>query len=174
MRTGGAQALAGLGVDPIRIQTMGRWKSDLVIRYSGARGACGITHDTVRGLHDTASSSSHSKPSTGMASSITSGLAGLQDELHKHNMDIRANTEMYKLSHECKTRYVENSTSGVLHKCTLTSSKTLCGLAPQNWPHQYHDVMPAACDFISMCSRCCRYDKNVARPVEDSSDDESC
>ena len=46
MRTGGAQALAGLGVDPIRIQTMGRWKSDLVIRYSGARGACGITHDT--------------------------------------------------------------------------------------------------------------------------------
>ena len=50
LRTGGAQYLAGLGVDPIRIQSMGRWRSTLVIRYSGQKGAHGITEDTVKGL----------------------------------------------------------------------------------------------------------------------------
>ena len=32
LRTGGAHNLAGLGVDPMRIQAMGRWRSSLVIR----------------------------------------------------------------------------------------------------------------------------------------------
>ena len=50
LRTGGAQYLAGLGVDPLRIQAMGRWRSSLVIRYSCNKGAHGITADTVRGL----------------------------------------------------------------------------------------------------------------------------
>ena len=57
VHTGGAQALAGLGVDPLRIQAMGRWRSALVIRYSGARGSAGITRDTARGMMSLASGS---------------------------------------------------------------------------------------------------------------------
>ena len=50
MRTGGAAALASLGVDPSRIQAMGRWRSNLVIRYAGEHAADGITQQTATAL----------------------------------------------------------------------------------------------------------------------------
>ena len=63
LRTGGAQYLASLGVDTLRIQSMGRWRSNLVIHYAGDRGALGITEDTRRGLLPASSSGpSTSKP----------------------------------------------------------------------------------------------------------------
>ena len=62
LRTGGAQTLAGLGVDPLGIQAMGRWKSQLVIRYAGDKGASGITRDMRRGLQEAARSSTSWQP----------------------------------------------------------------------------------------------------------------
>ncbi len=50
LRTAGAQYLAGLGFDPLRIQAMGCLRSSLVIRYSCNKGAHGITQVTLRGL----------------------------------------------------------------------------------------------------------------------------
>ena len=116
MRTGGAQALAGLGVDPIRIQTMGRWKSALVIRYSGAKGACGITRDAARGLLEggfiNATPAVAAVPIT--IGSINNALSVA--DLDIQTVDLETDRREYDMSHAHKTLLVENSTSGVIHK----------------------------------------------------------
>ena len=47
LRTGGASMLARWGVNPFRIQSMGRWRSSLVIHYSGSAMSHGITRDAI-------------------------------------------------------------------------------------------------------------------------------
>ena len=45
LRTGGASLLASLGVSPLKIQAMGRWRSPLVIYYAGEALATGVVRD---------------------------------------------------------------------------------------------------------------------------------
>ena len=168
MRTGGAQALAGLGVDPIRIQTMGRWKSDLVIRYSGSRGSSGITRDAARGLVESGylAAKDTSIPVPDIA---VDTLAVLDSQTR----DLETNKQNYQLSHAMPTTYILNGSSGVMHKCTFNNTKTLCGLQYVGWAHELYSALPSREEFVSYCARCCRYDKNQFRAVEDSSDDNS-
>ena len=42
LRTGGAHMLASCGLNPIRIQSLGRWKSELVSRYAGESLSAGL------------------------------------------------------------------------------------------------------------------------------------
>ena len=44
-RTGGAAFLAGRGINPYKIQALGRWRSPLVIHYAGAAMATGLAAD---------------------------------------------------------------------------------------------------------------------------------
>ena len=44
-RTGGAHFLASKGINPVKIQTMGRWTSPLVMHYAGDAMADGIAAD---------------------------------------------------------------------------------------------------------------------------------
>ena len=147
---------------------MGRWKSDLVIRYSGSRGSTGITRDTARGLEEcgylTSTCTKLTVPDIDMDS-----LASLDS----HTQDIETNKQNYKLSRSMPTTYVQNSTSGVLHKFTTGNSKTVCGLQYLGWPHEIHSSLPSQGKFVSLCARCCRHEKNLARTVEDSSDEDS-
>ena len=48
LRTGGAYLLASRGVNPHKIQSLGRWRSDLVIRYAGEAMSTGIATDMHR------------------------------------------------------------------------------------------------------------------------------
>ena len=45
LRTGGAFLLASLGVNPHKIQALGRWRSSLVIQYAGEAMHSGIARD---------------------------------------------------------------------------------------------------------------------------------
>ena len=47
LRTGGATLLARWGINPFRIQSMGRWRSNLVIHYSGSAMSHGITSEAL-------------------------------------------------------------------------------------------------------------------------------
>lgn len=48
MRTGGAHLLASRGINPFKIQALGRWKSPLVVHYAGDAMATGIANDMAR------------------------------------------------------------------------------------------------------------------------------
>ena len=45
LRTGGASMLARWGLNPFRIQSLGRWRSNLVIHYSGSAMSHGATEE---------------------------------------------------------------------------------------------------------------------------------
>ena len=49
LRTGGAHLLASRGVNPFRIQSLGRWKSALVVHYAGESMATGIAQEVRSG-----------------------------------------------------------------------------------------------------------------------------
>ena len=48
LRTGGAKLLASRGVNPFKIQQLGRWRSPLVVHYAGEALATGIAADLMR------------------------------------------------------------------------------------------------------------------------------
>ena len=80
LRTGGASALAELGISLLRIQAMGRWHSDLVIRYAGEKSTSGITLEARRGL----SSSSLVPPSTPCRRPALSADHMIDIDMHTH------------------------------------------------------------------------------------------
>ena len=45
LSTGGASFLACMGVNPFKIQTLGRWTSPLVVHYAGDALASGLAED---------------------------------------------------------------------------------------------------------------------------------
>ena len=106
LRTGGAQYLAGLGVDPLRIQSMGRWRSALVVRYSCDKGSCGITRDAVRGISERAN------PRVVKAIPIALGARELDSAarvLFEHELAVTGALAQ-------KPAYVLNKLSWVLHR----------------------------------------------------------
>ena len=164
MRTGGAQTLAGLGVDPIRIQAMGRWRSSLVIRYSGNKGSSGITTDTVRGLANRSTSSASLPlriPDVGLGL-LVDGRGHLEHEA-RIMQALADSTAMPPL-------YIENQTSGVIHKASAVD-KTLCGMAYSNWSFRKHNSIPMHVSYNLLCTRCCRHERNDSKPLEVLSSD---
>ena len=147
---------------------MGKWKSDLVIRYSGSRGASGITRDTARGLEECGYLTSTCTKLT-VPDVVVDTLAILDS----HTRDIQTNKQNYQLSRSMPTTYVMNGSSGVMHKFTTGSNKTVCGLQYVGWPHEFFSSLPPQGNFVSLCARCCRHEKNLVRAVEDSSDENS-
>ena len=156
LRTGGAQTLAGLGVDPLRIQSMGRWRSSLVIRYSGNKGSAGITGDTIRGLAGR-SSSSIAPPST---------LPAITNALPDYTRDYLASehefTTALAASHGMLPVYIENETSKVVHKKGFLG-RTLCGMQYAKWIHNERSTLPEDVSHTYLCARCCRHERNDRR-----------
>ena len=75
LRTGGAALLAGRGVHPLQIQSMGRWKSPLVVHYAGDAMATGIAEVLHR---CDAARSAPAPPAAQFLESIERRLAGLE------------------------------------------------------------------------------------------------
>ena len=167
MRTGGAQSLAGLGVDPIRIQAMGRWKSGLVIRYSGSRGSTGITRDAARGLKESRSSCSAAPPVQlalpNIAPALDSSLDSLADAQRLIDSALHD-------SHDHAHEHMLNTVSGVYHKFRDGRTKTLCGLSFSKWKGSKCAKLPDSAEFRKMCSRCCRPERNELREGEVSTE----
>ena len=166
LRTGGAQALAGLGVDPVRIQVMGRWRSSLVIRYAGSRGSCGITQDTIRGIASTMPSSSAALPAKPL---VNLELAWLEDT----DAHTRAQAELdsfYDSTLDSVPTYVTNSGTGVVHKLGKPDH-TLCGMDFRRWKAGLHHEPPANVSHAFYCTRCCRHERNEVRECGSSSEE---
>ena len=172
LRTGGAQYLAGLGVDPLRIQSMGRWKSALVIRYSGNKGSSGITADTVRGIAQSSSVQSSVQPSAAVPPPPQLALA-----LPTAELDIAARTihdhecNMHRMRSNTPT-YILNQLSWVLHKSfdhgMLMSSRTVCGLHIMGANYKVFKFSPSSFPH-TLCSKCCKEErKSVDNQDSDS------
>ena len=79
LRTGGASLLATLGVHPIRIQAMGRWRSPLVIHYAGEAMATGLVRDMALSANFSTSSEARLARNEQFKNSVNSRLQALED-----------------------------------------------------------------------------------------------
>ena len=165
LRTGGAQTLAGLGVDPLRIQSMGRWRSSLVIRYSGNKGSAGITGDTIRGLTGRSASSNATPLKT---------CKNLNVALPDYSQEFLASEHRIASSllacEDVRPVYIENLTSKIIHKQGL-ERRTLCGMSYVKWSHMERTTLGPDVSFMFFCTRCCRHERNDRRMVGHLSSD---
>ena len=79
LRTGGASLLATLGVHPIRIQAMGRWRSPLVIHYAGEAMATGLVRDMALSANVSSSSTARLAKTENFKNSVNARLQAVAE-----------------------------------------------------------------------------------------------
>ena len=166
MRTGGATALASLGVNPYRIQAMGRWKSDLVIRYSCGRTTVGITDETIRALQaldpagqgrmtEQPGSSSDRPPAPVVRATEQVRADGVNMAVRAIDHEIAdvADAGPRDRSSSAGRMLILNGTSGVLH-ASCNASRTLCGNVYTGWRYMAFEDMVEGLSSQFICRRC--------------------
>ena len=157
---------------------MGRWKSDLVIRYSCGRTTVGITNETISALQSMDQTgppsgqgvpgSSGDRPPAAVVAPVATVAA-----VHAEGID-RAVSALESSAADVVAanagpgapllRYIVNGTTGVLHAISH-ASRTRCGNDISRWRYmEYDDVTEAigesSPEFI--CKRCLPHEREQA------------
>ena len=138
LRTGGAAFLASRGVNPFKIQALGRWRSPLVIHYAGAAMATGLARDL---------SIFESAGSLGAAPSGSSGAAGSVSTFLPEVIDPPEVVAPSGL-------FATNPVSLIVHWVPSHSSgKTRCGWGGVEATNTCSNV-PVNAQWHQICDRC--------------------
>ena len=78
LRTGGAALFASLGVHPLRIQALGRWRSPLVLHYAGEAMATNVVRDLRRGSSNVLASGAPSPVTAEAVARLNERLSALE------------------------------------------------------------------------------------------------
>ena len=152
LRTGGAHMLSSRGVNPFKIQAMGRWRSPLVIHYAGAAMATNIAADLGAGSGP-AQASAASEFAT-FASIIESRIAALETP---DPVLLRPPTAR---GHRGEGSFVTNSDTHVVHWSEVskggchTAQKSLCGWFYLARRYTRSDTLPVGTNWKKVCDRC--------------------
>ena len=165
MRTGGAAMLARRGVNPFRIQSLGRWKSPLVVHYAGEALSTGLARELA-----TASAPLQPAPSD---------LDSLRQFIHRLDQRLAALETIDVPQQPPLPADSTTSRSLILNPTTRTYHATLMPLtspperlkASCGWKFatQKHSVcieLPSRVSFTSLCSRCLYLEREAARAAE--------
>ena len=121
LRTGGATLYASMGVHPLRIQALGRWRSPLVLHYAGEAMASNVVKDLKRGNFNPLSTGPAAPSDTAVIiERLCSRLSALEQNM--------AATEPSTCEDEA---VVVNVATQCLHKIVVSdtthASRTICG-----------------------------------------------
>ena len=137
LRTGGAAFLASRGINPYKIQALGRWRSPLVIHYAGAAMASGLARDL-----------SISDPGPPVAETEASGVTGSLEICLPSNADPPE-------VQSSKGLFATNPFSRAVHwPPSHSSGKTRCGWAFSGAFHNEFNKEPHAERWHLVCDRC--------------------
>ena len=121
LRTGGAALFASLGVHPLRIQSLGRWRSPLVLHYAGEAMATNVVRD-LRKCGGSPLSSGANSPA----------MASLLAKLEERLCALEAAPTARALAVAEPVATILHNATGCLHRVFLLESglsdRTLC-----NW-----------------------------------------
>ena len=137
LRTGGASALAGLGINPYRIQAMGRWNSPLVIKYAGVSMTGELTSETSRAVGT--ASPVMSRAIAIQDPGVKSTLKKMESQLDMHVDSTRALELRVKTLEETRVKtdkplVISNNVTGLHHRTVgevgvqSHAYHTLCGI----------------------------------------------
>ena len=182
-RTGGAHLLASRGVNPFKIQSLGRWKSPLVIHYAGESMSSGVASDLRRAA----------PPDTAIPSDLRLFLDKLDSRLQALELPVLPTDPVGPTASAADALppppvslpIVRNRETGAYHRIAhaapdATSRRTVCG-----WHYEQrrfvraNDIVghprlgdiPTGTDFRSICPRCLPSEREFAKATQESDDD---
>ena len=172
--------LARRGVNPFRIQSLGRWHSPLVVHYAGESLATGLAHEI-------------SRSAGGAAPNPPPELADIRDFLCRLESRLAAIEAAEKVGpgpdlplpppQYPADSYVLNRESRAYHRTPVAScapaaeQQTVCGWkfgtprsglrATRSWYLRMVEIPPGT-PFAQICSRCCSTERALAKATADS------
>ena len=177
LRTGGAHMLASRGVNPFRIQSLGRWKSPLVVHCAGESMAMGIADEVAR----LSAGSQPAAPSPDLAS-----IEGFLRQLDARLQAIETAAEAEPDPEQTRSHpavvvddpYVINRDTMAVHRTEATSTtpaveqRSTCGWrfglgrrwlrGSRTWHLRVAEIPPGT-SWRSICPRCCGVERQLAR-----------
>ena len=153
LRTGGASMLAARGVNPFKIQSLGRWRSPLVIHYAGEAMAGGIAGD----IKSSAASSSAGAPEC--LAELRRFLARLEERIDRLE-PVDAVAPRPPPSAEVEAPVVQNLITKVYHRTIAHASdppqthKSVCGWVFAERVYRRLAAVPAIADYSKVCPKC--------------------
>ena len=168
--------LASRGVNPFRIQSLGRWKSPLVVHYAGESMALGIADEVSRHT----AGSQPAAPSPDLAS-IEGFLRQLDARLQAIEATVDEPDAEQTRSHAALVTddpYVINRDTKAVHRTEIASTapaaeqQSTCGWrfgagrsgqrGSRTWYLRVAEIPPGT-SWRSICPRCCGVERQLAR-----------
>ena len=174
LRTGGAVALAGLGVDSAKIQCLARWESPMLLRYAKLAPLRTLTDEYKQRALDV-----DRRDDTNLLATKVSDLQQTVDcllaRLDEINVLARANQPRSDLATEV---YIQNKGSGCWHRACVhnvstANGQTVCGWAYTNLSSVSCSRLPADLRSQAFCSKCLPSFKTSFNSRSDSSSSDS-
>ena len=161
--------LARRGVNPFRIQSLGRWKSPLVIHYAGEALSTGLALELATSAPQP--SVQPPAPATHLqdfVDSLDRRLAALES---LDDIPAAAPTATRTVALD-EPRLIKNDESGVFHAShtapdgPLEQQVSVCGWWYAKRPHSDPGSIPMQTPFKDICPRCLRSERDFARAAE--------
>ena len=168
LRTGGAALLAGRGVNPFRIQSLGRWKSPLVVHYAGEALAHGLAGELARTAAETGPVSAEIAELRRFVESVDRRLDRLELSEPAPHQPTASDSSTTPLQ-SAPERIVINLESGVYHRTPASAElpKSYCG-----WRYEHRrkfsfvDAVPPGTSWRLICGYCLKDERELAKMEE--------
>ena len=166
MRTGGAHLLASRGVNPFKIQAMGRWRSPLVVHYAGEAMATGL-------VGDMRSSTTAAAPMPGLSEFLArldrriSSLEGPMAPASSAEAPAICDTE--PPPDDVTDPIVMNRDTGVYHRTRVSAQappqlqRSQCGWAFSTRRFTRFSSVPDGTVYTKICDRCLPVERSISQ-----------
>ena len=175
MRTGGAALLAAQGVNPFKIQSLGRWASPLVIHYAGEAMASGVAADIA----------AHGPVTFRRDSKLLWAIRKIEDRIDALEAGPPIPTEPCRDSELSRPgRLLDNVETRVFHWSIYGHThaeqhhKTICGWQDVKSRCKYgvhkfacRSEFPANIKYNQLCDRCLPQTRHDLRTAQDALSD---
>ena len=157
--------LARRGVNPFRIQSLGQWKSPLVVHYAGEALSTGLARELATAAAPLSSRSQDVDKLIEFVARLESRLSALESA---------DPIEPPPLPHDATIRrsIIHNPASNTYHATLLPLStpphllKSACGWKFATQRHSVSSELPGVVHFKSLCPRCLFLERETARAAE--------
>ena len=154
--------LASRGVHPLQIQSLGRWKSPLVLHYAGdamSAGIAGTMQQNSATRSDSASQAVHAQ----FLAAIESRLAGLEAASELRSLSVSAPSPQPPAA-TAPDLILRNSESGTYHRSVSGAGKSYCGWAfGRRGKYSIVPDLPVGTAYNGICAYCLPDEREIAR-----------
>ena len=166
--------LASRGIDPFRIQSLGRWKSPLVVHYAGESLSTGLAGELSRALPSTAGPDAEELAELRRFVERLEWRPSQLQPIEPADRPTASASAAASATAPALDILVLNRDSGAIHRNpaeTIHEKKSYCGWYYAARADSVVSEIPAGISFKKICNYCLRTERELAR-AEQLSDPE--